>query len=144
MRCLRVLVALDGSATSFRALAFALRRAAVGHDDVTLLAVLDTRVVLLESRAGSAHGQQLTTVGERMSHVLEQGANVARGSGVEVQSVLRPSGDQAAEIVRYAREGGFDEIVLGHREKRGVEKMVLGSTALRVLELADVPVTIVR
>jgi nucleotide-binding universal stress UspA family protein len=144
MKPFKVLVALDESAPAFRALQWAAKRAVRALDDIAVLSVLDTRVVLLEARSGAVHSQVQSTLGERLNHTQQQAAQFARGCGIEVQLVLRPSQDPAGEIVRFAREGGFDEIVIGHRDKRGVEKIVLGSTALRVLELADVPVTIVR
>jgi nucleotide-binding universal stress UspA family protein len=139
----RVLVALDESSTAFRALNWAVGRAARAKDELVALAVMDTRVVMLEARR-----QAMATPGpgyaERLQALLEQGKLSAAGQGVALKTEMQPSDDPAGAIVAYARAGAFDEIVLGHREKKGVEKVVLGSTALRVLELTATPVTIVR
>lgn len=139
----RVLVGLDESSTAFRALIWAVARAARAKDELVALAVLDTRVVMLEARRGA-----MATPGpgyaERLQRVLDQAKLAAAGQGVALRGELQPSDDPAGAIVAFGRAGTFDEIVLGHREKKGVEKVVLGSTALRVLELTTTPVTIVR
>ena len=140
----KVLVALDETGTAFRALQWALARAARAKDDVTVLSVMDTRVVLLEARGGARAAAQGPGYSERLGRLHEQAQLSAAGQGVAIHTEIRPSDDPAGAIVAFAREGSFNEIALGHREKRGVEKMVLGSTALRVLELTHIPVTIVR
>ena len=144
MKAHKVLVGLDESATAFRALNWAIARAARAKDDLTALAVLDTRVVLLEARRGAMPAAPGPGYAERLDHLVEQARLAAAGQGVALKGEIRPSDDPAGAIVAFARDGAFDAIVLGHREKKGVERMVLGSTALRVLELTATPVTIVR
>lgn len=140
----KVLVALDESATAFRALKFALGRAASAKDEVWALSVLDTRRVLLDARGAARKDKDAAGYAERLQRVLDEAIHFAKGQGVTLKTDMRPSDDPAAAIVAFASASGFGEIVLGHREKKGVEKMVLGSTALRVLELTEIPVTIVR
>ena len=140
----KVLVALDESATAFRALQWAIARAARASDEVWALAVLDTRRVDLAVRAPTKGAAAQETYGARRTHILAQAEQSAAGNGVQPHTEMRPSNDPASAIVAYARAGDFRAIVLGHREKHGVEKVVLGSTALRVLELTHLPVTIVR
>lgn len=144
MERLKVLVAIDESPSAWRALEFAAKRAARAHDDITVLAVLDTRQVLLTARTNPRSTAGTEPYAERLTHLLERAVGAAGGQGLAVRTELRASHDPADEIVRFARDGSFDEIVLGHREKLGVEKIVLGSTALRVLELTRAAVTIVR
>ena len=140
----KVLVGLDESATAFRALNWAISRAARSKDELYALAVLDTRVVLLEARRGATPAPPGPGYAERLERLCEQAQLAAAGQGVQIRTEIKPSDDPAAAIVAYATEGAFDSIVLGHREKKGVEKVVLGSTALRVLEHTTKPVTIVR
>jgi nucleotide-binding universal stress UspA family protein len=144
MRQHKVLVGLDESATASRALQWALARAARAKDELWALAVLDTRAVLLEARRGAMPAGPGPSYAERLQGLVEQAKGSAAGHGVVLHAEVRPSDDPAGALVAFAREGSFDEIVLGHREKKGVEKVVLGSTALRVLELTAMPVTIVR
>ena len=53
-------------------------------------------------------------------------------------------GGPAGEIVRFAREGGFDLVVIGTHGRRGVKKLVLGSVAEHVVRMAHCPVLVVR
>jgi nucleotide-binding universal stress UspA family protein len=53
-------------------------------------------------------------------------------------------GDPAAEIVRYGRDAGVDLIVLGTHGRTGVERLVLGSVAERVLRDASCSVLVVK
>lgn len=52
-------------------------------------------------------------------------------------------GEPAHTIVAHARQLGADAIVMGTRGTGGVRAVLLGSTARRVLELADRPVWVV-
>jgi nucleotide-binding universal stress UspA family protein len=54
------------------------------------------------------------------------------------------SGAPAEEIVRFARERGFDLLVLATHGRAGVRRMVLGSVAEHVVRDATVPVLVVR
>lgn len=144
MNAHRVLVGLDESATSFRALTWAVARAARAKDELWALAILDTRVVMLEARRGAMPASPGPGYAERLQKLMEQAQLAGAGQGVAVKTEMKPSDDPAGAIVAFAKAGRFDEIVLGHREKTGVEKVVIGSTALRVLELTATPVTIVR
>jgi len=52
--------------------------------------------------------------------------------------VLR--GDVANEILRYAEDGGVDLIVMGTHGYKGLEKVLFGSVAEKVVKLAPCPV----
>jgi nucleotide-binding universal stress UspA family protein len=53
-------------------------------------------------------------------------------------------GDPAAEIVRYAREAGSDVIVMGTHGRTGLERLLLGSVAEKVLRDAACTVMVVK
>ena len=140
----KVLVALDESAPAARALQWALSRAQRAHDEVWALSVLDTRKVMVAVRVPARGANEVASYGERLQRLLEGASSTAAAAGVALHTAMRPSHDPAEAVVAFAREGGFALIVLGHRAKKGVERRILGSTALRVLELAAVPVIIVH
>lgn len=140
----KVLVALDGSAPSQRALQWALARGQRAHDEVWAPCVLDTRQVMVAARVPARGADEVASYGERLERPLESASSAAASAGTSLHKALRPSSDPAGTILAFAREGGLAEIVLGHRAKSGVEPMVLGSTALRIAELAPMPVTVVK
>jgi Universal stress protein family len=63
--------------------------------------------------------------------------------GIPVSHVLL-EGDPAAEIVRYGRDAGIDLIVMGTHGRTGVERLVLGSVAEKVLRDASCSVLVVK
>ena len=50
----------------------------------------------------------------------------------------------ATEIVRVAKLEGVDPIMMGTRGMGALGKLLLGSTANKVVHLAEVPVTLVK
>ncbi len=63
--------------------------------------------------------------------------------GREVRtSILR--GTPAAEIVRFARDRGFDLLVLATHGRTGLKRLVLGSVAEQVVRQAPCPVLVAR
>ena len=53
-------------------------------------------------------------------------------------------GDPASEIVRYGRDAGIDVIVMGTHGRTGVERLLLGSVAEKVLRDAPCSVLVVK
>jgi len=53
-------------------------------------------------------------------------------------------GDPAAEIVNYAREASFDLIVMGTHGRTGLERLLMGSVAEKVMREAPCSVLVVK
>jgi len=136
----RIVVAIDGSEPSDRALAKALELAAL------------TRAKLVALAVEGPLPAYAATVGEVEEVKREKDAffgaladrvrREAQAAGVPIEVELR-AGHAAELIVRYADERGADLIVLGHRG-HFLRDHLLGSTADRVSEHASCPVMIVR
>ncbi len=64
-------------------------------------------------------------------------------TGIPVTHVLL-EGDPASEIVRYGRDAGIDLIVMGTHGRTGVERLLMGSVAEKVLRDAPCSVLVVK
>jgi len=64
-------------------------------------------------------------------------------AGRAVQTRLS-NGRPGPEILGYAREGGFDLLVVGSHGRTGVRHLVLGSVAEELVRAAPCPVLVVR
>jgi nucleotide-binding universal stress UspA family protein len=62
---------------------------------------------------------------------------------IRTQHVLL-EGDPASEIVDYAREAGIDLIVMGTHGRTGLERLLMGSVAEKVMREAQCSVLVVK
>jgi nucleotide-binding universal stress UspA family protein len=136
----RILVAVDGSDSSNRALQKALELAAVTGAELYALAVEGPL---------PAYAATLGEVDEVKREkdaffkgLVDEVRGRAVASGVSVEVEVRP-GHAAELIVKVAALRGADLIVLGRRG-HFVRDHLLGSTADRVTEHADCPVMVVK
>lgn len=135
-----LLIAVDGSEASTRALQKGLELARLLDASVSALAVEGP----LPAYAATI-GEVEEVKRERDAFFKRLADDVrarARAAGVELEVEIRPG--HAAELIsKVAAERGADLIVLGHRG-HFLRDHVLGSTADRVAEHAGCPVMIVR
>lgn len=75
--------------------------------------------------------------------VLEPLRQILNSVGAQYRAEWR-SGPVAPTIADYAREIGCDGIVMGTRGMSAIGNLVMGSTATKVVNLATVPVTLVK
>jgi nucleotide-binding universal stress UspA family protein len=137
----KILVPMDGSVEALRALqhAGARRRAATGK--VSLL-VLNVQSPLPPSRYVTR--SMLKDHHARMSIEALRGArSMARRLALDARFYVR-RGEPAATISRFAQRMGCGEIIMGTRGRGRTAIFVLGSVALRVVQLVRTPVTLVK
>jgi nucleotide-binding universal stress UspA family protein len=141
------LAATDGSASSLRTLDFGIERAKEsGSRLIVVMAVYATPL-----GAPSSGGGEDSDLAERLAveagKIVEGGAQRARAHGVEAQAeVIKsyPGEDVAAAIVKFAEERHVDTIFVGSHGATGIMRVLLGSTAERVVKLAHCHVSVVR
>jgi nucleotide-binding universal stress UspA family protein len=141
---LKVLVPVDGSKDSDRAVAYAIGFVANSKAPVELH-VLNVQPPIVSG-------------GVRMFFKHEEIESYYQDSGQESLRTARELLDQAGQsyvqhvsagqigetIVAYAKEQRCDHIVMGTRGLGAISGMVLGSVATKVIHLTDVPMTLVK
>lgn len=139
-----VLVPIDFSAPSRRALAAA-RRLAAGLDArLALLHVIETRIYPTHyGHLGSAIAERLGELEQRSRDELAAVYAAAGGPEVPYTTAVR-NGRPSIEIARFAEEAGSDLLVQSTHGLTGLERLVLGSTAEAVVRLAPCPVLTLR
>jgi len=137
----RILVAVDKSAESDRALDAACQLARLSGGSVHLLHVHERQDV-----TGKFGGSFDSEYAEEADALIAAGTEKAKAAGVTVTSTVVhvPIGHIASEIVKAADEHKADTIVLGSHGRSGLGAAVLGSNAYKVVHLSDRPVLIVR
>jgi nucleotide-binding universal stress UspA family protein len=133
------LVGYDGSATSQRALRFAVQLAQATGGRVRVVSVLQ----VTEGSADTCTLMIADQGGKRCSQLLDEVKDLVPGTAslIDAEVVRGSPGDVLLEQVR---NHAIDHIVIGHTERGALARWLLGSVSSDVLERAHVPVTVVR
>lgn len=139
----RILVPVDGSETSNRAVVAALQMARENGGRIRLVHALDELAYL----SGYEYSADLLKAArDQGSNVLEGARAMAQSAGVPADAKLvETAGRRLGELVaEEARNWEADLVVVGTHGRRGMSRILLGSGAEQVLRLAPVPVLAVR
>ena len=138
----RILVGVDGSATSLRGLDEAIRLAKAVGGKLLLVHVVNE----LLSSDTPAYDKVIASLREAGAKVLEQAVTRVRQAEVACdQKLLSAEGQPSADlIIAEAKAWPADLLVLGTHGRRGLKRLALGSDAELVLRMAPVPVLLVR
>lgn len=134
-----ILLPTDGSAGMAVVVDHAGRLAAEHGARIHALYVVDTASLSDLPVEGGFEGvsRQLNTEGGEALEAVEDRLDVP------VERTLK-EGSPAREIVAYANEEGCDVVVMGTHGRTGVDRLILGSVAERVVRSSSVPVLTVR
>lgn len=135
----RILVPTDGSPSIGAVIDHALELAAVHDAVVHGLYVVDT---------GSFATLPMETSWEGVTGVLrEEGEHAIsefeRLAGDHDVATAIEEGDPSDEIVDYVRQENCDTVVMGTHGRNGIDRLLLGSVAERVVRASPVPVVTV-
>jgi nucleotide-binding universal stress UspA family protein len=142
----RILVPVDGSATSNRGLQEAVRLSKALGSELRLVHIVDDSALALNPETGIAAAPLVADFAEGGKEILEEARTLARTEGLDAQTVLHENftGRVADLIVDEARKWPASLIVMGTHGRRGVRHVVLGSDAQAVVQRSEVPVLLVR
>lgn len=142
----RILVPLDGSATSDHALREAIALALDQQAALCLLHVLDDFPLYGEMTITPSFEQTLEVLRQYGGELLAKAAHQAKLAGVAVEQVQSEAvGRRVADvIVEQAVAQKCQLIVLGTHGRRGVNRLLMGSDAELVLRQSPMPVLMVK
>lgn len=143
----QIIVPIDGSETSNRALATAIQLARESGGRVRLVHVVEELAYLTGyDQFGGYGGDLLKIMRETGANILAKGVAAAQAQGVAAEQVLFDNlGERLAEVVaEEARRWPADLIVVGTHGRRGVGRILMGSGAEHIVRMAPVPVLVIR
>jgi len=136
----KILVAVDHSEITPRVVDAARGLAALSHGEVWVIHLREREMMgktglLTSSESIEASGADVRSTVDALTK-----------AGITAHGVVRDTlyGHAANEIVSEAQERGADVIVMGSRGRSDLAGLVLGSTAHKVMHLADRQVMVVR
>lgn len=144
----RIVVAVDSSHASNRALDEAIKIAKGSDATLRIIHVLDDLSVYLAANpyAGYYTGELIENLRREGAKILEQARMRATAAELQVETVLYDDLGLPVEerIVTAAQDWPADLIVMGTHGRRGVKRAMLGSSAEAVLRTSPMPVLLVR
>jgi nucleotide-binding universal stress UspA family protein len=134
----RILVALDGSHFSERALDQALSMAKICNSRLFAISVVD----LYPEDMALAPGLE-EKMSEEVRETLERAKQVADKENINCETIVHMGGPAYEFIVQEAKDRDIDLIVMGTRGKTAFQRVVIGSVAERVIGHAPCPVMVI-
>ena len=135
----KILVALDGTTNSFRGLDSAIYLARQFQTTITGLYVIPMDKPYPSDPITSMEKLFLKNAAKFMEKAKKK---AAQNNILFVEKVVY--GDDGVEIVRIAKRGNFDIIIIGSRGISVVKEIFIGGTSNYVLHKAPMPVLIVK
>ncbi len=140
-----ILVPVDGSETSYAAVAQAaeLAKAFGGKITVVQLLALDPYIAA-EYISATQTNDLIERARTSVLKTLEEAAAKFSDLGIPVEAKLLEGQVVHREIIREAETSKADLIVIGSHGRTGLKRLFLGSVAQSVLGEAHIPVLVVR
>jgi len=143
----RILVPVDGSDTSTRALVAALQMARESGGSVRIVHVIEELAqVIAYDPYGAYPGDLSKVLHDSGRKILDEALNVAQSAGVSAEQHLIEAGGQrlADAVIDDASRYKADLIVVGTHGRRGLGRVLLGSGAEQIIRQAPIPVLVIR
>jgi nucleotide-binding universal stress UspA family protein len=128
----KILVPVDGSEHSKRAL----------HEAINLAKMTDGTITLLNVQTNQT-AASLSAGGSNENKALSEARKLVQDAGIAVDTVLL-QGNVVDQIVKTAKDKGCELIIVGARGLSKFEELLLGSVSHGVLEKAPCPVIVTR
>lgn len=141
---LKMLVPVDGSECADRAVDFLLKKTQWYKEGI------ETHLLTVHHHI--PYGRMASVIGHEkiQQYYQEEGLEALKSArakldAAKVSYIFHIGVGEPAEVIAdYAREKRCDQIVMGTHGRGQVGTMVLGSVALKVIHLTDVPVLLVK
>ena len=143
-RMKKILVAYDGSPHSKQALDWAIDLSLLSDARVAAVKVFEGSEFLIASDT-TAHKvvETLERLRREDQALLDEAVAIGKSRGVIVTGESL-HGNIAEQIIVYAREHGFDMIVVGTKGHGVLEELLMGSVTRNRISLAHIPVLVVK
>ena len=141
----KILIPVDGSPASLRAVKFAIEMMAQNpNTSLVLLHVQNISAIELAGASEAAATDWLhEAAAQAAAKALKDAIGKSKDAGVAFETLVR-TGQTAEAIAQVAREEDVKQIVMGTRGLGPIQGLLLGSVATQVVHLAEVPITLIK
>lgn len=141
----RILVPIDGSATSEYALDEAIKFAQQQNAQIKLVHVLED-VWYFDTESCSNYSELVDSMKRHGEKILKQAQNKLQQVGIAVEiKLLEARGERIAHVIVTEAKNNFANlIIIGTHGRSGFSRMLLGSVAESVVRAAHIPILLIR
>jgi nucleotide-binding universal stress UspA family protein len=143
----RILVPVDGSATSNRALEAAIAHAKAFGSRLRLVHVVDDAAFMTGyDLYGGGNALLVEAVRKAAEETVRNGLQTVKAAGIEGDSVVFDKlGERLGDsVAQAAKLWNADLVVVGTHGRRGIGRVLLGSGAEQIIRQSPVPVLVIR
>lgn len=137
---LRILIPVDGSENSLRAVGYLIRKAALFRDPLEIH-LLNVQHPFPGTIRGVHRAAQKEHYDEGL-RMLMDARSLLDDAGVQYEHHI-VVGEASQVIAQFVKDHGIDQVVMGTRGLGTITGMLLGSVTTKVLHLVHVPVLLV-
>ena len=134
-----ILVPLDGSKSSFKALTKAIFLAKKCNSSITALYVLRTAF----DNPNLIYVPQTQNELKKVETFLDTAKNQVTKNSIKFKKEI-VFGHEAKEVIDFAQKGKFDLIVIGARGRGTIKQMLLGSVSNAIVHSSKIPVLVIK
>lgn len=135
----KILVPIDGSKNSFRALSKAIILAKQTNSDITGFFVIKDNPSELDIFRGIIK----KTLKIQYQNIMKKAKTQCKKNNIEFMDILE-YGHEGDAIISFAQKNNFDLIVIGSRGLGLVREFFLGSTSQYIVHYSKIPVLVVK
>ncbi len=139
----KILIPIDGSEPALRALTWVIDQIRGGAQHQVTLLNVQPEILTGHARAYFSKTDLDAFMNEEAAKALAAGEKLLKDAGIPFESSY-DRGHAPEVIATRAKEGNFDQIVMGTRGLNRITGLLLGSAATGVLHLVDIPVTLIK
>ncbi|MDE1767682.1 MAG: universal stress protein [Thaumarchaeota archaeon] len=136
----KILVPLDGSKHSFKALDIAIYLAKLSGASITGLCVVSLQPPIYMPGMRSSYKDTITKEARKF---LGQAKKISAGSGVSFTECVT-YGIPSRDIAEHANKKNFDLVIIGAHGHSAIWEIFLGSTAHSTVHKSKIPVLVVK
>ena len=138
----KLLVPIDGSDNSFRALDHAIFLSKKTGAYTTALHVMEN-LPLGYVQSEKALNEIISLHQTESRSILDKSKEIGNKNDVNIETVLA-KGDVTSNIIEFSKKGNYDTIIMGRRGMGRFKHLLVGSTSSKVLGHSDCTVVITK
>ena len=140
-----ILVPVDGSETSYKAISEAAKFAKGMNSKITVVQVLELDPYIAEGYLTTGQTNPfIERAREYLAKTIADAKQKFLDDGIEVDAILLDGVSVPDKILEAAENSDIDLIIMGSHGRTGISKLFLGSQTQKVLAHTHIPVLVIR